>query len=103
MGGLPPADPGGATVHRQGPDLPDRAGQQRRPPPPRPFPSPLEGHLARPSYGRRGAQAALPPAAARERPADARQLPIYLWLSVSPGEGRERPPRPAREGVGRQG
>src|SRR5205085_3709891 len=83
LGGLPPADPGGAAVHRQGPDLPDRAGQQRRPPPPRPFPSPLEGHLARPPHGRRGAQAALPPAAARELPADARQLPIYLRLSIS--------------------
>src|SRR3954451_21171810 len=83
MGGLPPADPRGAALRRQGPDVPDRAGQQRRPPPPRPLPPPLQGHLARPPHGRRRPQAALPPAAARELPADARQLPICFWLSVS--------------------
>ena len=33
---------------------------------------------ARHMVDRRGAQAALPPTAARELPADARQLPIYL-------------------------
>src|SRR6476620_9982020 len=83
LGGLPPADPGRAAVHRQGPDLPDRAGQRRRPPPPRALPPPLQGHLARPPHGRRGAQAALPPATTRELPADARQLLISLSLSVS--------------------
>ena len=53
-GWLPPADPGGAAVHRQGPDLPDPPGQRRRPPPPRPLPPPLQGHRAR-SYGLDGA------------------------------------------------
>src|SRR5438067_604064 len=72
-----------AKVERQGPDLSDRAGQRRGPPPPGPLPPPLQGHVPRPSHGRRGAQAALPPAATRELPADARQLPIYLRLSVS--------------------
>src|SRR3954466_15473986 len=83
MGGLPPADPRGAALRRQGPDLPDRAGQQRGPPSPRPLPPPLQGHLARPPHGRRRPQAALPPAAARELPATPRQLLIYLCLSVS--------------------
>src|SRR5204863_3384640 len=83
LGGLPPADPGGATLRRQGPDLPDRAGQQRRPPPSRALPPPLQGHLARPPHGRRRPQAALPPAATRELPAVARQLPICFRLSVS--------------------
>ena len=78
LGGLPPADPGGTTLHRQGPDLPDRAGQRRGPPPPGPLPPPLQGHVPRPSHGRRGAQAALPPAPTRELPADARQLLIYF-------------------------
>src|SRR5436309_11924655 len=88
LGGLPPADPGRATLHRQGPDLPDRAGQQRRPPPSRALPPPLQGHLARPPHGRRRPQAALPPATARELPALARQLLIYLRLSVS---GKKHP------------
>src|SRR5215213_1112606 len=63
--------------------LPDRAGQRRRPPPPRPLPSPLQGHFPRPPHGRRRPQAALPPAAARELPAAAQQLLICFWLSVS--------------------
>src|SRR4051794_18954939 len=83
MGGLPPADSRGSTLRRQGPDLPDRAGQRRRPPPPRPLPPPLQGHLACAAHGRRGSQAALPPPAARELPAATQQLSICLWLSVS--------------------
>src|SRR4051794_12152597 len=83
LGGLPPAHPGGTALRRQGPDLPDRAGQRRRPPPPRPLPPPLQGHLACAAHGRRGSQAALPPPAARELPAATQQLSICLWLSVS--------------------
>src|SRR3954452_18496708 len=85
MGGLPPADPRGATLRRQGPDLPDRAGQQRGPPSPRPLPPPLQGHLPGPPHGRRRPQAALPPAPTRELPATPRRLLIYIWLSVSAG------------------
>jgi len=37
---LPPRDPGGSVVHRQGPDVPHRAGQQQRPALPGALPAP---------------------------------------------------------------
>src|SRR3954469_3215915 len=74
-----PIDPDNSDV---GPH-PARGGERRPPPPPPPLPPPPQGPLARPPHGRRRPQAALPPAAARELPAVARQLPICFWLSVS--------------------
>src|SRR5439155_27166004 len=54
----------------------------RAPPASRPRP-PLGRPPNLPPNGQSRAQAALPPAAARELPAPTRQLLIYLWLNVS--------------------
>src|SRR3954453_17531717 len=83
LGRLSPADSGGATLHRQGSDLPDRAGQQQHPPLSRPFSSPLQGYLARPSHGRLVAQAPAPSDAAGKLPPPSRSISIYLCVNVS--------------------
>src|SRR5437764_1215083 len=83
LGRLSPADSGGATLHRQGSDLPDRAGQQQHPPLSRPFSSPLQGHLARPSHGRLVPQAPAPSNPAGKLPSPSRLISIYLYVNVS--------------------
>jgi len=45
LGRHPSPDPGGSALHRQGPDLPDRARQQQHPPLPRPLPAAYQGRL----------------------------------------------------------
>src|SRR3954453_11656952 len=89
LGRLSPADSGGATLHRQGSDLPDRAGQQQHPPLSRPFSSPLQGYLARPSHGRLVAQAPAPSNAAGKLPPPSRSISIYLCVNVSKKLGRQ--------------